>query len=163
MDSLHFGSWSTWPNAGTEDTDPYSRARLARHGELPLGAGEGLALFASTDSDGGKLKVRCEYVIEGQTPPARLWTLNLENASSRKSEDLQRPAIGSDSIIRLPDGSFRINIAPGPKAGNWLSSAQTGEPSDNFRIVVRLYDTTARTLTELTDFSMPGIRLLDCP
>ncbi len=163
IDSLQLGSWSTWPNAGTADTDPYSRARLARNGELPLGAGEGLALYASTDSNGDRLLGRCSYMIEGQTPPARLWTLTLENVSSTRPGARQaRTAIGSDKIIRNADGSFQISVAPIPKAGNWLSSAGPGQTAGGMRIVVRLYDTTARTLTELTDFTMPEIRLRSC-
>ena len=81
VDSLKLGAWTTWPNAGTLDTDPYSRARLARHGELPLGAGEGLVLYATNDDSGRAIRAECTYMIDGQTPPARLWTLGLENAA----------------------------------------------------------------------------------
>lgn len=160
VDSLRLGSWSTWPNAGTEETDPYSRARMARNGELPLGAGEGLALYAETDAGGKKLTGNCTYLIEGQTPPARLWTLGLETAAGQPLAAGETvTAVGSDSIVREADGSFRIVVSPVPRAGNWLSSAG----ADNVRIVVRLYDTTARTLTELTDFSVPDVTLRSCP
>lgn len=159
VDSIRLGSWSTWPNAGTADTDPYSKARMARNGELPLGAGEGLALYARIDSDGKPLIGRCSYTIEGQTPPARLWTLGLETPDGRPLPAGERiTAIGSDSVVRQSDGSFQIVVSPRPAAGNWLSSAGAG----NIRVVVRLYDTTARTLTELTDFSVPDIRLRSC-
>ena len=30
VDAITLGPWQAWPNAGTEDVDPYSRARLAR-------------------------------------------------------------------------------------------------------------------------------------
>jgi len=160
VDSLRLGSWSTWPNAGTEETDPYSRARMARNGELPLGAGEGLALYAEIDSDGAPLSGDCTYLIEGQTPPARLWTLGLETQDGQPLAAVDTiTAIGSDSIVRLADGSFRIVVSPLPRAGNWLSSAGAGR----IRIVVRLYDTTARTLTELTDFSVPNVTRESCP
>lgn len=164
IDVRKLGSWSTWPNAGTIDTDPYSRAQLARNGELPLGAGEGLALYAGVDENGERLRGRCIYIVEGQTPPARLWTLGLETSAGRPLAERQgKSAIGSDSIFRQADGSFQIVVAPTPQAGNWLSSADSVSKSDPIRIVVRLYDTTARTLTELTDFSMPAIRLKACP
>jgi hypothetical protein len=160
VDSLRLGSWSTWPNAGTADTDPYSRARLARNGELPLGAGEGLALYAKGDASGKVLQGRCTYVIEGQTPPARLWTLGLETPDGRPLPAGQNiTAVGSESVVRQSDGSFQIVVSPRPQAGNWLSSAGAGD----IRFVVRLYDTTARTLTQLTDFSVPDIRLRSCP
>jgi hypothetical protein len=159
IDSLKLGSWSTWPNAGTADTDPYSRARLARNGELPLGAGEGLALYAKGDADGKALRGQCTYVIEGQTPPARLWTLGLETPDGKPLPTRENiTAIGSESIVRQSDGSFQIVVSPRPQPGNWLSSAGAGD----IRVVVRLYDTTARTLTQLTDFSVPDIRLRSC-
>ena len=83
IDAITLGPWQAWPNAGTEDVDPYSRARLARTGEIPLGSGEGLTLLAQTDDAGRALTARCDYRIVGQTPPARLWTLTLENAQGR--------------------------------------------------------------------------------
>src|SRR5688572_23413496 len=46
IDAITLGPWQAWPNAGTKDVDPYSRARLARTGEIPLGSGEGLTLLA---------------------------------------------------------------------------------------------------------------------
>ena len=159
MDSLKLGAWTTWPNAGTLDTDPYSRARLARHGELPLGAGEGLVLYATSDDSGRAIRAECTYMIDGQTPPARLWTLGLENAAGVPLPGGRTvTAIGGDAIVRRADGSFQVVVSPLPHPGNWLASAGTGP----IRIVVRLYDTTARTLTELSDISMPNVRQQEC-
>lgn len=159
IDSLRLGSWSTWPNAGTSKTDPYSRARLARHGELPLGAGEGLALYAREDADGAPLRSRCTYAITGQTPPARLWTLGLESfAGEPLRVGPNVTAVGSETIVRRSDGSFEITVSPAAQPGNWLTS----EGAEKYRVVVRLYDTTARTLTELTDISMPEILVKGC-
>ncbi len=67
-------------------------------------------------------------------------------------------AIGSDAIVRHYDGSFRVVVSPKPHPGNWLASDGTGQ----IRIVVRLYDTTARTLTELSDISMPDVLQGQC-
>ena len=44
------GAWTAWPTAGSADADPYSLATLARTGEVPLGAGEGIAFTAEDDS-----------------------------------------------------------------------------------------------------------------
>ena len=49
------GAWTAWPHAGSPDADPYSIAMLARTGEVPLGAGEGIAFTAEIDSDGAPL------------------------------------------------------------------------------------------------------------
>jgi hypothetical protein len=154
IDAITLGPWQAWPNAGTEDVDPYSRARLARTGEIPLGSGEGLTLLAQTDDSGRALTARCDYRITGQTPPARLWTLTLENAQGRVvTERDEVAAIGSDVLLRGPDGAFEIVLSRNPQAGNWISP----DGAERFRVIVRLYDTTARTATGLTELAMPLI------
>jgi hypothetical protein len=67
--SVTVGGWTAWPQEGSANADPYSLAMLARTGEVPLGAGEGLAFTATHDSNGDLLSGECDYVIEGQTPP----------------------------------------------------------------------------------------------
>lgn len=160
VDTIRLGAWQAWPNAGTPKADPYSKARLARTGELPLGSGEGLALLAQSDSAGRPLRGACRYEIAGQTPPARLWTMTVEPV--RRADFTSRPgrsiAVGSDALLRAPDGSFSVAVSAAPRPGNWLSP-----PAGNlFQVVVRLYDTTARTTTALTSLSMPEIRLQGC-
>jgi hypothetical protein len=154
IDAITLGAWQAWPNAGTEYVDPYSRARLARTGEIPLGTGEGLTLLAQTDDSGAPLTARCDYRVAGQTPPARLWTLSLEDGDGRIVTERDKvAAIGSDVLLRAPDGGFEIALSRDPKAGNWISP----DAAERFRIVVRLYDTTARTTTALTTLAMPRI------
>jgi hypothetical protein len=159
IDVIAIGPWQAWPNAGTVDVDPYSRARLARSGEVPLGSGEGLTLLAQTDDAGAPLTARCVYRIGGQTPPARLWTMaleTLEGEAMRNTHGLS--AIASDALLRDPDGTFEVVLASTPRPGNWVSTAKTGR----FRIAVRLYDTTARLVTALTTLAMPSITRERC-
>jgi hypothetical protein len=154
IDAITLGAWQAWPNAGTADADPYSRARQARIGEIPLGSGEGLMLLAQNDDSGAPLVGTCDYEIVGQTPPARLWTVALEGLSGEivKGES-GTAALGSDALLRAPDGSFEIALSASPQTGNWIST----EKADRYRIIVRLYDTTARTATEITTLFMPRI------
>jgi len=159
IDAITLGSWQAWPNAGTAAVDPYSRARLARTGEIPLGSGEGLTLLAQTDEAGEPLSARCDYRVAGQTPPARLWTLAIEDAQGRAVRDQDSyAAIASDVLLRQPDGSFDIVLSAAPKAGNWVST----RAAPQFRVVVRLYDTTARVVTALSALTMPRIAKERC-
>jgi hypothetical protein len=159
IDAITVGAWQAWPNAGTADVDPYSRARLARTGEIPLGSGEGLALFALADERGRPLLSACDYRIVGQTPPARLWTLALERDDGRPVFDRgAAAAISSDALLRMPDGAFEVAVSRAPNAGNWISPGASGR----FRIVLRLYDTTVRTVTGLTTLPMPRILRESC-
>jgi hypothetical protein len=154
IDTITLGAWQAWPNAGTEDADPYSRARQARIGEIPLGSGEGLALLAQDDDSGAPLRATCDYRIAGQTPPARLWTVALEDLDGHvMAGENGSAALGSDTLLRAPDGSFEVALSPDPQTGNWIST----KGAERFRIVIRLYDTTARTGTALTTLFMPRI------
>lgn len=159
VDTIKLGVWQAWPNAGTADADPYSRARVARTGEIPLGSGEGLMLLALTDDSGDPLVKACDYTITGQTPPARLWTVALEDPDGHVvGERGEVAALGSDTLLREVDGSFAIVLSAKPQGGNWIST----ELAERFRVVVRLYDTTARTGTELTTLEMPEITRGGC-
>lgn len=159
IDAIVLGPWRAWPNAGTSDVDPYTRARLARTGEVALGSGEGLMLLARTDGEGAQLRSDCDYRIAGETPPARLWTLDVEDEAGRVLEGQGRPAaLGSDALLRQPNGSFQISLSRTTKAGNWVPTVGRRR----FQVVVRLYDTTARTGTALTTLIMPEIKREAC-
>ena len=80
----------------------------------------------------------------------------LTAASSRDASG--GAALGSDTLLRAPDGSFEIVLSRVPQAGNWISTKDAAR----FRVVVRLYDTTARTGTELTTLFMPRIARDHC-
>lgn len=159
IDAIVLGDWTAWPNAGTPDVDPYSRARMARTGEIALGSGEGLTLLARTDGEGRPLDGACDYRIAGAMPPARLWTLSLENENGQVLQDGGRPAaLASDALLREPDGTFRISLARVTTPGNWAPTLGHG----TFQVVVRLYDTAARTGAVLTSLAMPQITRGTC-
>jgi hypothetical protein len=59
----HTGPWKTWINAGSLAADPYTRARIARIGDLPITSASGLTFVATTDSEGEELSSGCDYEI----------------------------------------------------------------------------------------------------
>jgi hypothetical protein len=75
--TLKIGAWTARPKTGTADVDPYSRASIARSGDLPIGQGDGVAFLATTDDKKKPLDGRCDVVVSGVTPAARFWTLTL--------------------------------------------------------------------------------------
>jgi hypothetical protein len=148
------GPWQAWPSAGSPDADPYSIARLARTGEVPLGAGEGLAFAATTDQDGAELTGACSYRLDGLTPAARLWTLTAYDANGRlMANAARRTGFHSREILRRQDGSFVISVSGDVHPGNWLP-VSTGGP---FSLVFRLYDTPLTTAGDASDTTMPRI------
>lgn len=153
------GAWTAWPTAGSADADPYSLATLARTGEVPLGAGEGIAFTAEDDSAGEPLAGTCSYEVAGQTPAARLWTLTAYDSDGRLMVNAaRRSGFHSREIVRRPDGSFVIAVSPEVAPGNWLPVGRVG----HFRLVLRLYDTPLTTGSRIADLTMPDIRKMSC-
>jgi hypothetical protein len=159
FNSLSLGEWTAWPESGSPDADPYSGAMLARSGEVPLGAAEGLAFSADTDSARAPLSGRCNYVIVGQTPLARLWTLTAYDSKGHlMGEAGQRTSFHSREVVRRPDGRFEIRVATQVQPGNWLPITAV----DRFRLVLRLYDTPLATGNQLGELVMPQVLRESC-
>ena len=153
------GAWTAWPDAGSANADPYSLATLARTGEVPLGAGEGIAFTAEDDSVGEPLSGACAYEVVGQTPAARLWTLTAYDAQGRLMINAaRRPSFHSREIVRQANGSFVITVSADVAPGNWLPIGRV----DHFRLVLRLYDTPLTTGSRIADLVMPDIRKGAC-
>ena len=70
--ALTIGSWTAWPKTGTADADPYARATIARTGKLPIALGDGVSFTAKSDDNGKLLDGRCNVVLSGITPTARV-------------------------------------------------------------------------------------------
>ena len=148
------GPWKAWPGAGSPDADPYSIARLARTGGVPLGAGEGLAFTAIADQDDVPLAGNCSYRLDGQTPAARLWTLTAYDGSGRlMANAARRTGFHSREILRRLDGSFVISVSSDVHPGNWLPISTDGP----FSLTFRLYDTPITTGGEVSATMMPRI------
>lgn len=135
---LGVGAWKAVPAISAETADPYTRARIARTGEIALGAGEGLVFFAEADDHGAAFDGACDYVVAGETPTARLWTLSAVDRDGRLPASITgRTSLTSREILRDRDGRFTIAVSAAARPGNWLPV----EPKGGFRLIMRLYDT----------------------
>lgn len=160
VDAVRTTSWKGWPHAGLAGADPYTRAGVTRLNGFPLNGGDGLTLFAETDSDGERLIGSCHYRISGQTPPAQWWTLTIYDADDRRpiANPAGRFGFTSAEIIRDHDGSFDIDIAPEIRPGNWLP---TGSGA-SFVLVLRLYNEPAALGGRIDADSLPRVSRGDC-
>lgn len=156
--AIKLGAWQAFPQAQTIDADPYAKALRANAGELLLGSAEGLRFTAVSDDEGVTLNGSCTYVISGQVPPARAWTLHTGEEDRRGlSSDLPL-ALNSQIVLRKDDGSFEVTISPTASPGNWLAVA--GDKP--FRLVMTLLDTPAAGSSGLIDMSMPTLTRKGC-
>lgn len=154
------GPWTYRPSIGTTEIDPYARAMLARSGELPLGIAEGLSFSARGDSSGAAFDPGCDYVVAGNIPRARYWTLSLQSADGDFVADAAgRYGFTSAEILRSGDGGFEIIVARQARPGNWLPIGDTAR----FVLVLRLYDTELEARSAPLDAAaMPRITKLRC-
>jgi hypothetical protein len=154
------GAWTAWPRTGTPDIDPYARAIIARSGELPMGAGDGIAFVATKDDDGATLDGRCDVTISGITPQARFWTLTLYDPEGRLvGNSLKRHGFSSQEVVRTSHGAIDISIAPRARAGNWLPSGGV----ERYMLVMRFYDSPIGVASRTgRETPMPSVKVRSC-
>ena len=159
--AITIGAWTAWPKSGTSEIDPYARATIARSGELPIGSGDGVAFFATSDETGRGLDGRCVATVSGTTPAARFWTLTMYDPDGRLvANAANRWGFTSQEIAREADGNFAVTISPRARPGNWIPSGGI----DRYVLVMRLYDTPVGVATRTAkDAPMPALKISDCP
>ena len=139
LGALSLGAWKADPRRGTAGVDPYSRAAIARNGELPIGVGDGITFTARADDAGRPLDGRCDVVVRGTTPPARYFTLTLYTPSgSLVANSLSRFGFTSQELVRDRDGDFEVVVSPRARPGNWLPTGGV----ERYLLVMRFYDTS---------------------
>jgi len=158
--AMRVGPWTAWPQLGAPGADRYAKASIARTGDLPLGAGEGLAFVARRDSQGASLNGRCRYRVDPLIPPARWWTLTLYDRNDRLfANPASRYGFTSSQVVRRGDGEADVMIGPEARPGNWLPS-----PEAPFTLMLRLYDTpVSNGLGTEETVVLPQIELEGCP
>lgn len=153
--------WTAFPTAGTPEADPYSKARLARDAQLALGIAEGVTFFVNLDETGSPLTGSCDYIIEGNAPPARFWTLNVTSAQHRlfASSNTDLPTMLHSALIGYePDGEMVVHLSSIARPGNWLAT-----PSEStYALAMTLFDSPIASNKGLIDTVFPKIRKADC-
>ncbi len=154
------GPWIAWHKAGGIDADPYSLATFARRGDLPMTPGEGLALFAATDSGGAPLRSSCRYELHGTFPQSRAWTLTAYRTDGRLVASPSGRTGFTSAEALVEGGETRVSLSPEPAAGNWLPLAGDGR----MILALRFYDTALSAAGAAIDAQrLPAIRRLGCP
>jgi hypothetical protein len=158
--AVTIGGWTAFPDIGTPEADPYSKARVAREVVLSLGRAEGLSFTAQRDSTGEPLRQECQYRIEGTVPSARFWTIHPADQTGTPIGSGRRRAVALHSyeLLRAADDSVAISIGPRPDPGNWLPLSGSGPVS----FVLTLYDTPVASSTGVSDVELPQILKVDC-
>lgn len=158
--SIRLGAWAAFPDVQSIHADPYAKSHRANVGRLLYGIDEGLSFQASFDDDGDALDPNCSYAVDGQTPPARFFTLFATDSDlgPLAAGPLLPTAFNSWSVLRRPDGSFLITVSRRAAPGNWLAL----RTSARFRLVLTLLDSPTAGSSGVIDLAMPSLKKLGC-
>ena len=127
--------WRADLSVGSETANPYTRARVARHGLLGLAQSEAIYFVRSADDKGQPLRETCTYRLSGKGQDARWWSITLYDADSRLPMN-DDDALSVDASA-LGEGAWSVMIAPQrpEEAEHWISSNNAG----TFDLTLRLY------------------------
>lgn len=157
--ALSVRGWVAYPEAGSPDADPYSKARVSREADLPLGRAEGIPFTAEQDSGGEPLRRNCSYRIEGKVPPARFWTLHVAGARQPvEAAPARIAAVSSYALMRESDDTVVVTASPHPAAGNWLALTGAGPMA----LILTLYDTPVASSDDIAETELPQVLRIGC-
>lgn len=164
MNALAFGDvdvggWHSDFAIGSTAADPYTRARVARHGLLALAQREAVYFTRANDAAGRQLREDCSYRLSGGAMPAAWWSVTLYNGTSMLPDNSDG-ALSIDAS-RAGQGGWEAVIAPDRPAGatHWISSRNAGM----FDLTLRLYVPEPALLAAPTRaLDPPRLERLDC-
>lgn len=156
--SVRLDHWASDFAIGSDAADPYTKARVARHGLLALARSEAIYFTRSVDNEGQQLREECRYRLSGGPMPAHWWSVTVYDAQSRLPMNTDN-ALSIDAT-RAGTGEWSVQIARNaPAEGLWLSSQAAGE----FDLTLRLYVPDKRLFTDpAATLTPPAIERLDC-
>jgi len=157
--NVDVGGWRSDFAIGSKSADPYTRARVARHGLLALAKSEVVYLTRSADDSGAPLREACTYRLSGGAMPAGWWSVTLYDGQSMLPANTDG-ALSLDAE-RAGKGGWSAIIGPKrPAQGEaWISSKGAGQ----FDLTLRLYMPVARMLaTPNAALDPPRIARLSC-
>ncbi|WP_379923599.1 DUF1214 domain-containing protein [Erythrobacter sp. R86502] len=142
--NIDVGGWHSDFAIGSRAADPYTRARVARHGLLALAKTEAVYFTRSTDQSGAPLREGCSYRLSGGPMPGGWWSVTLYDHSSMLPDNTDG-ALSIDAE-RAGDGRWESVIAPQQPEGaaHWISSRAAG----NFDLTLRIYMPHAALLND---------------
>jgi len=132
---VEVGGWHSDFAIGSKAADPYTRARVARHGLLALAKSEAVYFTRAADDDGQPLSEACSYRLSGAAMPAGWWSVTLYDGASMLPANTD--AALSIDASRVGAGAWEAVIAPTRPADTmlWISSRKAGL----FDLTLRLY------------------------
>ncbi|GJM01774.1 MAG: membrane protein [Rhodomicrobium sp.] len=155
------GGWKSWKSAGHQNADPYTRAYVAKTGQLPLPPQIAQTYFALYDNAHRRLHTSCSYLVESPAVEAKWWTLAVYDLNGKIfKNDVGRYSFNAGSAMTRFNGGFRVFLSQSPQPDNWLPIGEYGQ----FVLVYRLYrkELTDQQVSDEVDVPLPLIKRVSC-
>jgi hypothetical protein len=151
------GPWRTSLVTGSQQADPWTRARVAVGGLLALAPSETVYFNADVDAEGYALDARCDYRVEGEELPARWWSLTAYGTDHFLiPNDAGRYSFSQTTLARAPGGPWTMTVSAEPRQGNWLPSGRSGAAGP-FALTLRLYNPAPAVYEQAASLRLPRI------
>ncbi len=162
--AIDIEGWQSDWSIGSENANPYVRARVARNGLMGLRKEEAVYFIKTEDDAGDRLTEACTYRVSGDTYPAAWWSITLYDAENYlpKNQDgrLSYDQTAADRAFKGGAWSFLVApTPPGDPEAPWVSSQAGGE----FDLMLRLYQPSDALLADpTTALTPPRVERLSC-
>lgn len=164
--AIEIDGWQSDWSIGSENADPYVRARVARHGLMGLRKEEAVYFLKTHDDGGTRLTEDCTYRVSGGTYPAQWWSITLYDGDNRlpMNNDQRLSFDQTQAATTFPaDGQsweFQVSAqAPENAAMPWVSSRAGGA----FDLTLRLYQPNDALLRDPgSALTPPRVELVSC-
>lgn len=151
------GPWVMWTRSGQRDLDPYTRARQARQGHLPLSTQIAATWEARFDIEGRRLHSSCEYLLESEALDATWFSIAVyDDKGMLIPNAADRHSFTNQTIATNPDGSFFVVLAREARPGNWLPVGGAG------RLSLQLTMVEPKPSVVESAQVLPSIRRINC-
>lgn len=158
--------WRSDWSIGSENANPYVRARVARNGLMGLRKEEAVYFIKAEDDGGDRLTEDCTYRVSGGTYPAGWWSITLYDGANYlpMNEDgalsFDQTQAESLDAANGQDWSFQVSAtAPAGADTAWVSSKAGGE----FDLMLRLYQPSAGLLDDpVATLTPPSVERISC-
>ena len=159
--AVEVSGWTSDWTIGSKAANPWTRARVARHGLLALTKDEAVYFTRNTDEAGDRLSDACTYKVSGGTMPAQWWSVTLYDSTSFLPRNTDN-ALSFDQTKATAAGNpsaWSFRVASAPVDGGWVSSKAAGY----FDMSLRLYKPSADLIDDPNGtLDAPKVEKLGC-
>jgi len=162
--TIEVSGWQSDWSIGSENANPYVRARVARNGLLAMRKEEAVYFIKVRDDAGRAFREDCAYRVSGNAIPANWWSITLYDGDSRlpMNDDNRLSYDQTKAAAQFGDAAWDFVVSPtspNETSSAWVSSRAAGA----FDLTLRLYEPDPALLADPKSVLVPpAVTRLSC-